>query len=110
MKKLVFAALAASSLVLAACGGLSPQSACEQQADPICEKMWNCTNSSVKVGDDLASCKTQYKALCSLAAGGCADGKTFDAAAAQSCVTDLQAQSCDQYAAGQPATCANQCK
>ncbi|MEW6432263.1 MAG: hypothetical protein AB1730_12215 [Myxococcota bacterium] len=111
MKKLALLVFSVASLALSACGGLTPQSACEQQADPLCEKMWNCPGSSgLKVGDDLASCKTQYRSLCVLASGGCSDGKTFDAAAASSCVTDLKAQSCDQYAAGQPATCANQCK
>jgi hypothetical protein len=111
MKKLALLALSVASLALSACGGLSPQSACEQQATPLCEKMWTCSGGSgLKIGSDQASCVTQYKSLCALAAGGCSDGKTFDSAAAQSCITDLKAQTCDQYAAGQPTTCSNQCK
>lgn len=111
MKTLRFVVPALLAVAFAACGGLTPQAACEQQADPLCEKMWNCPGASgLKVGDDVASCKTQYKSLCVLASGGCSDGKTFDATAAQSCIGDLKAQTCEQYAAGQPATCENTCK
>jgi len=107
MKKLVLAAL--SSVALSACGGLSPQAACENLVDPTCEKMWNCPGAVLKVGSDLASCKTQYKSLCALATS-CNDGKTFDSSAASACPNDIKAQTCEQYASGEPTSCQNVCK
>lgn len=107
MKKLVLAAL--SALTLAACGGMSPQSACEAAVDPTCEKMWNCPNSTLKIGSDLASCKTEYKSLCSLASA-CSNGETFDSSAASACPGDITKQTCDEYKAGQPTSCQNVCK
>ncbi|MCC6334915.1 MAG: hypothetical protein IT380_13140 [Myxococcales bacterium] len=109
MKKLVLAALSVALLALAGCG-LSPQGFCEQRVDGECEKMWNCPGASgLKIGSDLGSCKSQYKSLCALVSG-CADGKTFDAAAASSCITDRKAQTCEQAVMGEPASCANSCK
>jgi hypothetical protein len=102
---------AALSLLVSACGGITPQSACEQAVEPSCEKMWNCPGAGgLKIGSDLASCKSSYKALCALSAGGCGDGKTFDATAAQACPGELRAQTCEQFAMGQPASCSNFCK
>ncbi|MEW5742739.1 MAG: hypothetical protein AB1938_27730 [Myxococcota bacterium] len=109
MKKLVLSLASLSLLLLSGCG-LSPQGFCEQRADGECEKMWNCPGATgLKIGDDLASCKTQYRSLCVLAVG-CADGKTFDAASASACITDRKAQTCEQAAMGEPASCTNACK
>jgi hypothetical protein len=95
-----------------ACGGapLTPQTACEEQIDAQCEKMWTCPSPGVKVGNDLDSCKTQYKGLCALSASGCASGKTFDATNAAACNPALKAQSCDEFKTSAPESCKNQCK
>ena len=102
----------AAALSLLACGAapLTPLTACEDQIDAQCEKMWTCPNAAVKVGKDQASCKTQYKSLCALTASGCESGKTFDANNAAACGPALKAQTCDQFAAGAPEVCKNQCK
>ncbi len=99
-------------LLLAGCGAppLTPQTACEDQVAAQCAKMWNCPNAALKIGSDEASCKTQYKVLCGLAASGCESPKTFDAMSASACGPALQAQSCDDFAKGPPSACANQCK
>lgn len=101
------------AVVCAACGAppLTAQTACEQQVSAQCDKMWNCTGTiSFKVGKDLESCKTQYKTLCALAAGGCESPKTFDPMAAANCEPALKAQTCAEYMAGPPDACKNQCK
>jgi hypothetical protein len=110
MNRFIVAAAAAFSLL--ACGGppLTPQTACEEQIDAQCEKMWTCPKVTVKIGNDLESCKTQYKGLCALGASGCASGKTFDLSNATACNPALKAQTCDQFAAGAPDVCKNQCK
>lgn len=104
--------LAAAFSLLAACGAppLTAQTACEDQVAAQCAKMWNCPNAVLKIGNDEASCKTQYKALCSLAASGCESPKTFDPMAAAACRPALEAQSCDDFAKGAPQTCKDQCK
>ena len=99
-------------LVVTACGAppLTAQTACEDQVAPQCEKMWNCPNAVLKVGKDEASCKTQYKVLCGLAASGCESPKTFDPMAGAACGPAIKAQSCDDFAKAPPQSCTDQCK
>ena len=102
----------AVALCVLSCGGplLTPQTACEEQIDAQCEKMWTCSNPGLKIGSNQASCKTSYKSLCALAAGGCEAGKTFDANNAAACNPALKAQTCEQFQMGAPDVCKNQCK
>ncbi|GEM_PF-3247306 len=105
----VLTVIATFSLLACGAPALTPQTACEEQVDGTCDKMWNCPNAAIKIGSDLESCKTQYKALCSLLTP-CKDGTTFDASNAAACNPAIKAQSCDEYKAGPPSVCTNQCK
>lgn len=107
MKRIIVVAL--STVALFSACGISLQEACELRAEQDCAKMYSCPNAGVTVGEDEASCKTQMKALCTLAQA-CTDGKTFDATAAAACPDDIKAQTCEQYEAGEPASCGNVCK
>lgn len=108
MTRFAIAFLAAA--FLAGCGGppLTPVTACEESVEAQCEKQWSCPNPGLKIGSDLASCKTQFKALCSLST--CDSPKTFDAMAASGCSAAVKAQTCDQFSAGMPDACKNACK
>ncbi len=94
-----------------ACGGvpLTPQTACEEQVGAQCEKMWTCPKAALKIGSDLESCKTQFKAFCALSTT-CKDGKTFDAMNASACEPAIKAQTCEEFVADAPTSCKNQCK
>lgn len=98
VKTLMSPLVVLSVLGLCACGP-SPEQLCRDQATVDCERMWTC-NSSVKVGSDVGTCKTQMDALCGLALGS-----KVDASKAEKCTAEKKAQTCEQYNAGEPASC-----
>ena len=104
MKRFIVAAF---SLFVVGCG-VSPEQACKDDAPVTCEKMWTC-NAAFKIGTDQASCTTQTQALCTLSAGGCQNGKTYHADKALTCTDAKKAQTCEQYNAAPPPSCAEIC-
>ena len=97
MKKRSASLVVLAAIAFAACGD-SSESICRARAAIDCERMYTC-NTATKVGSDVAGCTTSLGALCALGAG------TADVNAAQQCNVEKKAQTCEQYIAGQPASC-----
>lgn len=115
MNRYLVAAVAAVAVAVVGCG-TSPKEACASNAKASCEKMWTCPNASVKVGENQADCENDFEALCVAAVetspnkDGCPEGQKYDSAKAQECTSQIESQTCDQYAAGQPAACNEVCQ
>lgn len=121
MNRLFVFAAAALAFALSACG-TSPEQACNDAVAASCNKMYTCYTGAEldaiksQFGATEADCTTALKtaAACASkkdAASACETGKTYDAAAASSCVSDFKALSCDALKANMtPSSCNNVCK
>lgn len=114
MKKMTLLIAGLSLMGLAACGS-SPEEDCARSAAAECERMYTC-DSSVKVGDDQADCVNDIEALCRAVietrdGKPCEGEQEYDSAAANRCVDETKALSCDDYNAGNGApSCEQVCK
>lgn len=122
MNRLFFFAAASLALVLSACGGTSPSAACNDAATAACDKMYSCYTGAeldaIKMvyGADAAACASTLKTQQNCAAKtdtttACESGKTYDSAAASTCISEFKALSCDALKGGMtPASCNTVCK
>jgi hypothetical protein len=122
MNRLFFFAAASLALALSACGGSSPSAACNDAASAACDKMYTCyTGAELDAikgiyGATAAECTTKLQTMQNCAAktstsNACETGKTYDSAAASTCISEFKALSCDALKANMtPASCNNVCK
>ncbi len=109
---MVKSSLVAVVVVVAACGGNSPQDECNKIANVICQQLYKCVDSSTiqqSLGfTSQSECVTteQNTLKCSTAKDTCPAGTLYDGNAADTCVNDYAAESCNQISAGtQPLSC-----
>lgn len=104
--------LVALVVVVAACGGNSPQDECNKIANVVCQQLFKCVDSAtIKQQTGFSSegdCVTTYQNTlkCATAKDTCPAGTLYDGNAADQCVNDVAAESCNQVAAGtNPVSC-----
>lgn len=88
-------------LAVSACGGssdLTPVDACNQAMGAMCDKMFSCAGAmaaQLGMGANAADCKTQLvQQNCTADQVACPAGKTFQSAAAQTCIDTIKGMSC----------------
>lgn len=114
MVKAISVSLGTLAFVLAACGGNSPQDECNKIAHVTCTKLYACVDpATIQQATGYTSegdCEsTTVKTLdCATAKDTCPQGTTFDGNAADTCVNDYNAESCNQVQQGtSPLSCAS---
>src|SRR5262245_17569938 len=112
MLKVLGFGLVSSVAILGACGGNSPQDECNKISNVICSKLYSCVDSATiqqTLGfTSQGECVTTYESTlkCATAKDTCPVGTTYNGAAADTCVNDYNAMSCNQLAQGtQPLSC-----
>jgi hypothetical protein len=114
VRRSILVALSTVGSILVACssddGGsasATPDSACQDAAAALCEKLGSCFSIGLKVlWGDSATCITRTKIGCQSSLSATGTGAT-PAQFAQ-CATDVRAQSCEDLFAKPPATCETQ--
>lgn len=117
MKRILSAVALVLVLPVIGCG-TSPQQACKDIVATTCKQMFTCyTATEVEVikaifGATETECTTKLTASANCEkTEPCATGKTYDTAAAATCVSDWKALTCDKVKAGTtPTSCSALCK
>ncbi|HEY1955829.1 MAG TPA: hypothetical protein VGH28_09450 [Polyangiaceae bacterium] len=114
IKVSIFAASAALVL-LGACGGPStPRDACDDAANAICQKIFQCVDPSVIKSQlgyaDESDCEIKFEATANCANLACPPNTTFDSSTAGQCVDDIKSAACVSGAPALPASCNSTCK
>lgn len=93
----------------AGCGGSSAApAACENIVSQSCARRSECTQGQMKLDDCTAMARKTIN--CAQPDLSCPSGKRYDVAAADKCLSDLTAASCDAILKGTVASCALVCK
>ena len=89
------------------CNSQSPTQKCNSLVAALCKKIFECGAGSALYASE-ADCETQLSAQTGCANWTVPDGCTYDFAQLDTCISDLQSQSCAMAQSGQqPSSCAN---
>jgi hypothetical protein len=116
-------------LPLNGCGGsddkggssTDPVAQCKEAAKSICAKFFGCyskdelTLAAQIVGNNEADCVTKFNSsfMCTTEGVKCDSGQTYDAAAGNECISQIQSLSCNEFksdSTATPAACDETCK
>jgi hypothetical protein len=100
MIKVLGFGLASAVVLLGACGGSSPTDGCNKIAAAICAKFYQCIDAqTIKTTLGYTSqddCTIKLEAQGNCANYTCAQGRTYNASAADTCANDLNNEACNQ--------------
>jgi len=92
------------------CGGSDPteQDICKQAVGIACQKLNSCLGATFKLlYSSVADCATKMEADQACATRACTAPQKFVLAKGQACISTLNAITCAEIEAGQPAACAD---
>jgi len=98
-------------IVTACSGGAStPAEACNEAMSAICNKIYSCVDAQTITNTlgytSAGDCITKLQAQTNCASQTCGQGRTYNAANANTCINDINTEACNQMTQTPP-SCAN---